>query len=96
VLTRSCIDVKQLQDPITGAFSGDEWGEKDTRFCFSAVACLSLLGRLDAIDVDKVVEYTLACQNPDGGFGSVPGAESHSGQSKYFINRKKVWITDKI
>lgn len=32
------------------------------------------------IDIDKTVSYLLASQNFDGGFGSVPGAESHSGQ----------------
>lgn len=26
-----------------GSFSGDKWGEVDTRFSFCAVACLSLL-----------------------------------------------------
>jgi geranylgeranyl transferase type-2 subunit beta len=76
------IDVSHLQDPVTGSFSGDEWGEVDTRFSFSALACLSLLGRLDRVDVNKAAEFVLACQNADGGFGSVPGAESHAGQSK--------------
>lgn len=55
-------------------------GEVDTRFSFCAVACLALLGRLDAIDVDKAVEFVLSCMNFDGGFGCRPGSESHSGQ----------------
>jgi geranylgeranyl transferase type-2 subunit beta len=34
--------VRSLQQP-DGSFSGDKWGEVDTRFSFCAVACLSLL-----------------------------------------------------
>lgn len=36
-------------------------------------------GRLDAIDVEKAVEFVLSCMNFDGGFGSKPGSESHAG-----------------
>jgi geranylgeranyl transferase type-2 subunit beta len=61
---------------------GDSWGEIDTRFSFSAIACLSLINRLSVVNLDKAIEFVLACQNPDGGFGSIPGAESHAGQSK--------------
>ena len=32
--------------------------------------------------VHKAVEFVDRCQNFDGGFGSVPGAESHAGQSR--------------
>jgi len=34
---------------------------------------------LEAIDVDKAVEFILSCMNFDGGFGSRPGSESHAG-----------------
>ena len=34
--------VTRLQQP-DGSFTGDKWGEVDTRFSFCAVACLSLL-----------------------------------------------------
>jgi geranylgeranyl transferase type-2 subunit beta len=37
-------------------------------------------GRLDAVDVDKAVDFVLQCMNFDGGFGRVPGSESHAGQ----------------
>ena len=37
-------------------------------------------GKLDAIDVDKAVEFVLSCMNFDGGFGCRPGSESHAGQ----------------
>eukprot|EP00158_Paraphelidium_tribonemae_P004016 Partr_v1_DN26525_c2_g1_i4_m3669 putative beta' subunit len=63
-----------------GSFAGDEWGEIDTRFSYCALSCLSILGRLDAVDVGKAASFICACQNFDGGFGSVPGAESHAGQ----------------
>jgi len=35
---------------------------------------------LDAIDVNKAVEFIVTCKNFDGGFGSIPGAETHAGQ----------------
>jgi geranylgeranyl transferase type-2 subunit beta len=47
---------------------------------YAALHCCALIKRLDALDVPKAVEYTLACQNWDGGFGVVPGMESHTGQ----------------
>ena len=37
-------------------------------------------GKLDAINVDKAVEFVLSCMNFDGGFGCRPGSESHAGQ----------------
>ncbi|KAJ3299152.1 hypothetical protein HK104_009946 [Borealophlyctis nickersoniae] len=72
--------VKALQEPASGAFRGDGWGEVDTRFSYCALSCLSLLGRLDAVDVAKAVKFVDKCKNFDGGYGRVPGAESHSGQ----------------
>ncbi|CAG8626148.1 5443_t:CDS:2, partial [Scutellospora calospora] len=72
--------VASRQDRQTGAFTGDEWGEIDTRFSYIAISCLSLLKRLDAIDVKKAIEFIMLCKNFDGGFGSIPGAESHAGQ----------------
>ena len=65
-----------------GAFIGDEFGEKDTRFSYAAFAALSLIGRLDndTVDVESAVRWLRRCQNFDGGFGAVPGAESHAGQ----------------
>ena len=35
---------------------------------------------MDAVDVMKAVEYVMKCMNFDGGFGRVPGSESHAGQ----------------
>ena len=76
----------QLAD---GSFQGDEWGEVDTRFSYCALAGLSILGRLSCggadagkqlIDVNAANQFVASCKNFDGGFGCVPGAESHAGQ----------------
>ncbi|KAK9456244.1 terpenoid cyclases/protein prenyltransferase alpha-alpha toroid [Dipodascopsis uninucleata] len=73
--------VVSLQDSETGAVRGDHNGDViDTRFVYVAMNCLSLLDRLDRLDVDKAVEFINHCKNFDGGYGMVPGAESHSAQ----------------
>jgi len=82
--------ISSLQQP-DGSFCGDAWGEVDTRFSYCAISCVSLLGALvpgissddkqpPGIDLDKAVHYVASCRNFDGGFGCVPGAESHAGQ----------------
>lgn len=71
--------IKGLQQE-DGSFFGDQWGEVDTRFSFCAVACLKLIDCLEVIDVDRATEFVLSCLNFDGGFGCIPGAESHAGQ----------------
>ncbi|KAG4305195.1 hypothetical protein PORY_001365 [Pneumocystis oryctolagi] len=73
------LDVSSLQDPETGAFRGYFWNEIDARFVYGAVCCLSIIDRLDTINCEKVVEWILKCQNYDGGFGEIPGSESHAG-----------------
>lgn len=72
--------VASLQDRETGTFGGDEWGEQDTRFLFCALLALAILDKMDLVDVDKAVAYVKACENFDGSYGRIPGAESHSGQ----------------
>lgn len=74
--------ISSLQNPETGSFSGDEWGETDSRFVYCALSTLSLLGKLDTptISVPNAVAFILRCLNPDGGFGMAPSAESHAGQ----------------
>jgi geranylgeranyl transferase type-2 subunit beta len=63
-----------------GSFAGDVWGEVDVRFSFCAIASLALLDRLDAIPVDKAIDFVMMCYNTiDGGFGSRPGSETHAG-----------------
>ena len=71
--------IKGLQQE-DGSFFGDQWGEVDTRFSFCAVACLKLIDCLEVVDVDRATEFVLSCLNFDGGFGCIPGAESHAGQ----------------
>ena len=79
-----CAVVSSLQKE-DGSFSGDEWGEIDTRFSYCSICCLGLLGRTEAIRMDRAVDYIVRCKNFDGGFGSIPGAESHAGQGRFFL-----------
>lgn len=56
------------------------------RFSYIAILCLSLLHQLDKINVEKAVNFIVSCKNMDGGFGCIPGGESHSGQSMLAIS----------
>lgn len=38
------------------------------------------MGSLDLVDIEKAVQHVHSCANFDGGYGTSPGAESHSGQ----------------
>lgn len=51
----------------------------DTRFSYCAIWLLKILKKMDYINLDKAVEFIQRCQNFDGGFGAIPGGESHSG-----------------
>lgn len=70
---------------------GDEWGELGTRFSYCAVAALSLLGRLDALNKDLTVSWIAKCKNFDGGFGMVEGAESHAAYGALFPGPPLFW-----
>lgn len=35
---------------------------------------------MDVVDVDKAVAFIQSCENLDGSYGRMPGAESHAGQ----------------
>jgi geranylgeranyl transferase type-2 subunit beta len=63
-----------------GAFQGDRFGEIDTRFVYTAVQSLAILGKLDDEVVEGAVKFITSCANFDGGYGLVPGAESHAAQ----------------
>ena len=81
-----------IWDKVTfypGGFCGDKWGEIDLRFCYNAIACLVMLDCFDEVkaplpsdrcdvDVPLLVEFILSTKNYDGGFGTVPGGESHA------------------
>lgn len=71
----------ELQLP-NGAIQGDQWGETDTRFLYCAVSALAHLAELDKLDHELTIDHILSCHNPDGGFGTGPGAESHAAQGK--------------
>lgn len=71
--------IENLQLP-NGAFQGDRFGEIDTRFVYTAVQSLAILGRLSDKVAKGAVDFISKCRNFDGGYGSVPGAESHSAQ----------------
>ena len=47
--------------------SGVYWG----------VTALRLLGRLDLLDEDAILEWVLSCQKADGGFGGSARHDSH-------------------
>jgi geranylgeranyl transferase type-2 subunit beta len=68
------------QQSSDGSFTGDAWGEVDTRFTYCALQSLALLQAVDRINVDAACAYVMACRNADGSFGCIPGAESHAGQ----------------
>ena len=72
--------IASLQGRETGTFHGDQYGEPDTRFLYGAFNALSLLHLMHLVDVPKAVSYMTSCLNPDGGYGTSPGAETHSGQ----------------
>ncbi|EAZ63627.2 Type II proteins geranylgeranyltransferase beta subunit [Scheffersomyces stipitis CBS 6054] len=67
----------QLSD---GSFQGDRFGEVDTRFIYTAMLSLSLLDELTIEITDPAIKFVMACQNFDGAFGMLPGAESHAAQ----------------
>ncbi|ORY80876.1 type-2 proteins geranylgeranyltransferase subunit beta [Protomyces lactucae-debilis] len=69
--------ISKLQLP-SGAIQGDVWGEVDMRINYAATQCLVLLGKLDKLNREALAAYVLQCRNFDGGFGMVPGAESHA------------------
>lgn len=79
--------VVDVQSPQKGdhSFAGDIWGESDTRFSFSTVVTLALLGKLEAMSVGKAIEFVLSNMNFDNGFRCRPGSESHAGKIFCYI-----------
>ena len=41
------------------------------------LTALHLLGHPDVLPRDKTIDFVLACQNKDGGFGAAPAHDSH-------------------
>ncbi|KAI0498310.1 hypothetical protein KFK09_021551 [Dendrobium nobile] len=73
------VSMRELQLP-DGSFMPTHTGaEADLRFIYCAVAICFMLNNWTGMDKLKAREYILKCQSYDGGFGLVPGAESHGG-----------------
>lgn len=75
---------KEHEEEGRGSFTGDQWGEVDSRFSYCAIASLALLVGIENIsqyiDPSLVALYIWKCWNFDGGFGARPDCESHAGQ----------------
>jgi geranylgeranyl transferase type-2 subunit beta len=89
IVTGAAGFVQSLQQP-DGSFQGDKWGEIDTRFSFCALACLALIKQLHVVDVDNAASFIVSSMNFDGGFGVVPGSESHAGQVYCCVGALKI------
>ncbi|XP_042492542.1 geranylgeranyl transferase type-1 subunit beta [Macadamia integrifolia] len=73
------ISMKNLQQP-NGSFMPIHIGaETDLRFVYCAAAICFMLKNWSGMDREKAKDYILNCQSYDGGFGLVPGSESHGG-----------------
>ncbi|XP_020103380.1 geranylgeranyl transferase type-1 subunit beta isoform X1 [Ananas comosus] len=73
------ISMRRLQQH-DGSFMPIHFGaETDLRFVYCAAAISSMLKDWSGMDKEKAKEYILKCQSYDGGFGLVPGSESHGG-----------------
>ncbi|RLN22191.1 geranylgeranyl transferase type-1 subunit beta [Panicum miliaceum] len=71
------LSMKKLQQP-DGSFMPSHIGaETDLRFVYCAAAICSMLDDWTGMDKLKAKEYIFNCQSYDGGFGMVPGSESH-------------------
>lgn len=63
-----------------GSFTGDAFGEVDTRFVFVSLYILTILDRMTPDVAQSALKFIMDCENFDGGFGMFPGAESHAAQ----------------
>ncbi|KFK36845.1 hypothetical protein AALP_AA4G179300 [Arabis alpina] len=54
-------------------------GETDLRFVYCAAAICYMLDNWSGMDKEMAKNYILNCQSYDGGFGLIPGSESHGG-----------------
>ncbi|CAK9291337.1 unnamed protein product [Gordionus sp. m RMFG-2023] len=56
-------------------------GESDLRFVYCASAICHLLDDWSHIDASQMISFIMSCKSYEGGFGQVPGAESHGGST---------------
>ncbi|RDX70422.1 Geranylgeranyl transferase type-1 subunit beta [Mucuna pruriens] len=71
--------MRNLQQPDGSFIPIHTGGETDLRFVYCAAAISFMLDNWSGMDKEKAKDYILRCQSYDGGFGLVPGAESHGG-----------------
>ncbi|KAK7340876.1 hypothetical protein VNO77_21593 [Canavalia gladiata] len=71
--------MRSLQQPDGSFMPIHTGGETDLRFVYCAAAICFMLDNWSGMDKEKAKDYILNCQSYDGGFGLVPGAESHGG-----------------
>lgn len=73
------ISMRNLQQP-DGSFMPLHIGaETDLRFVYCAAAICFMLEDWSGMDRERAKDYILNCQSYDGGFGLMPGLESHGG-----------------
>lgn len=63
-----------------GSFKGDGFGEVDTRFVFVGCYILTILEAMTDEIAESACNFIIQCRAFDGGFGLLPGAESHAAQ----------------
>ncbi|MBA0571305.1 hypothetical protein Golob_004885, partial [Gossypium lobatum] len=71
------ISLRNLQRPDGSFMPVDVGAETDLRFVYCAAAICFMLEDWSGMDREKAKEYILKCQSYDGGFGLMPGLESH-------------------
>ncbi|OAY38642.1 geranylgeranyl transferase type-1 subunit beta [Manihot esculenta] len=71
--------MRNLQQPDGSLLPIHIGAETDLRFIYCAAAICFMLEDWSGMDKEKAKEYIIKCQSYDGGFGMVPGSESHGG-----------------
>ncbi|KRX00858.1 Terpenoid cyclases/protein prenyltransferase alpha-alpha toroid [Pseudocohnilembus persalinus] len=65
--------------------------EADLRFIYAAVVVSSLINDFSGLNLEKTVNFILSCQNhQNGGFGLLPGLESHGGATYCALSSLKI------
>ncbi|KAL1217775.1 Geranylgeranyl transferase type-1 subunit beta [Cardamine amara subsp. amara] len=73
------ISMKNLQQDDGSFMPVHTGGEMDLRFVYCAAAICYMLNNWSGMDKEMAKSYILNCQSYDGGFGLIPGSESHGG-----------------
>ncbi|KAJ0395021.1 hypothetical protein P43SY_003234 [Pythium insidiosum] len=78
----------------SGAFAAHDGGEVDVRVTYCVISIASLFGILTDELTRGVVEYVVACQTYEGGFGGEPFNEAHGGYA--FCAVATLWLLDSL